>query len=994
MIEFRVLGPLEVEDDGATLALQGRRLRALLSALLLEPGSVMPVHRLVEALWGEDPPEAATNALHQVVSRLRTKLGPAGDLVHTRPPGYLVYVDDASVDARVFESRFRAAREAAHGGAAHQAAALVDEALGLWRGPAYGEFAEDFARPQAVRLEELRLTALEERAAYLMQAGSTADAIAGARDAHALNPLRARPVEVLMLALHADGRTSESLDVYRSYRETLADEMGLDPPSSLRDLESSILQDEAVLPRRPARPPHAPPHHGAAPAEPARRDEAEPDRPEVSRLPWIPGTILGREQDLALLLTCLPERRLVTVLGPGGVGKTRLALEAAHQLEEATPTWWVDLSSVSGERLVDVIAEAAGVEVPRGADAAGTLAAALRTRAGVLFLDNAETVLSELAPVVEQIVQAAPDLAMVSTSRERLALDTEHVHVLAPLALPTDGDRANPAVQLFLQRAPGFEPEQLAEDDLALVAQLCRCLDGLPLAIELGAARAPVFGLRELVAQVGQGLDVLAGGRRTAAARHRTLRAVVDWSHSLLTAEEARLLARLTVFPGSFSLPQAASVCADEGLSVADIPLLVARLVEQSMVQAGGGLFWMLETLKAYATEHLDPDERRRLAERHAQHTAATLAELRSHLPSDTEPSAVAGVAALVPDLHVAWSYALTHDRALAVQLSADVLDYAYQRQRRDLLEWGLTVAGWDIDHPRMPAALTAAACASWIGGGFAEAWDLAMRGLAVAGDDSPHAAGPLVQLANLSMFGGRSDDAIAYYGGAADLMRRAGMHVGVLMAEISISQVYVYAGRLDEAAARMRDLLAQAQATGMPSAIAWAQFVSGEAAATTDPVAALASYEAAVHAGSTVDNRLFVNLARTASMALTARQGSALSALDEISHLMEQWEELRNETGHWWVLLHLAELLVRVGHEQQGAVISGAVLASRQRHWMLVPDEARLKENLRRVRESLGDASTDEALATGSQMTYADAVAFAREAIEQARDELRRRTA
>lgn len=991
MIEFRVLGPLEAEADGTTVALQGRRLRALLTALLLEPGNVMPIPRLVDALWGERPPDAATNALHQVVSRLRTKLGAAGDLVRTRPPGYLLYVDDASIDAGRFEARFRAARGAAHRGDPRQAAALVDEALALWRGPAYGEFAEEFARPQAVRLEEIRLTALEERAAYLLEAGLPADAIAGARDAHALNPLRPRPVEVLMLALHADGRTSESLDVYRGYRTALSDEMGLDPPPDLRELEAQILQDVPLLPR--GRRTRATTTAAAAPE--ADQEPAAPTTADVSRLPWLPSPILGRGQDLDLLLGCLHENRLLTLLGPGGVGKTRLAMEAAHRLaSRGTPAWWVDLSAISGERLVDVIADAAGIEVPRGADAIGTLSEALRTRSGVLFLDNAETVLAELAPLVEQLAHAAPYLAIVSTSRERLALDTEHVHVLAPLPLPTGGDPTNPAIQLFLRRAPGLEPDELGEEELTLIGQLCRRLDGLPLAIELGAARVPVFGLRELVAQVSQGLDVLAGGRRTAVARHRTLRAVVDWSHSLLMDDEARLLARLTVFPGVFSVQQAAAVCADEWIADVDVPPLLARLVEQSMVQAGGGRFWLLETLRTYAAERLEPAELQVLAQRHAEHTAATLGELRLGLGSDQEPRTVVAIAALIPDLHVAWEHAREQDRALAVQLAADVLDYAYQRQRRDLLEWGLAVSGWDVEHPRLPAALTAAACSAWIGGRFTEAADLAARGLAVAttaGQDSPAAAGPLVQLANLAMFGGRTEEARSHYSRAAELMANAGMQVGVMMAQISISQVLVYEGRLDEAATRMRDLLEQARASGMPSAIAWAHFVSGEAAADIDPDAARASYQAAIEVGSTVDNRLFVNLARTAAMGLTARHGPAASALDEINHLMEQWEDLRNEAGHWWVLLYLAELLVRIGHERDGAVLSSAVLSSRQRHWMLVPDESRLQENLRLVREALGDPATEEALAIGSRMPYAEAVAFARAAIDRAREQLPR---
>ena len=354
---FRVLGPLEVEVGPERIPLPGARMRALLVALLLQPNAAVPASRLVEVVWDEEPPEDPGNALHQVVRRLRAQLGPLGEAVRTRAPGYLLAADPSTIDAECFERGSRQARRLAP---TDPVAALneLDEALALWRGPAYAEFAEGFARAPATRLEELRTAAQEDRAALLLECGSVAEAVAAARDLAAASPFRSRPVEVLMRALAADGRPGEALDVHRAHRALLSDELGLDPPGSLRALEAAILRGDLEPPaqRRP-RP------AAAAPA-PTRG------------LPWRPGELLGREADLALLRGCLAAHRSVTVVGPGGVGKTRLVLEAASDLAtEGTRIWWADLSTATPERLVDALADATGAEVPRGADPAGALIA-------------------------------------------------------------------------------------------------------------------------------------------------------------------------------------------------------------------------------------------------------------------------------------------------------------------------------------------------------------------------------------------------------------------------------------------------------------------------------------------------------------------------------------------------------------------------------------------------------------------------------------------
>ena len=990
---FRVLGPLEVDVNGVPTSVSGVRARALMTALLLRPNSVASASWLVEALWGDRPPENAANALHQVVGRLRAQLGSAGASIVTRPPGYVLVAGESAIDADRFTAGYRAARGVAATEPA-RAAALLDEALAWWRGPAYGEFAEGFALAAAAGLEELRVAALEERVALSSATGAVADAVAGARDLVGRWPLRERPVEILMRALHADGRTGEALGAYRRHRELVAEELGLDPGPVLRELEAGILREDPSL-AGPARPGAEP---ARSPAEPALGDAAA--EPAVRALPWRPGAMLGRTRELALLLRCVGTARLVTLVGPGGVGKTRLALEAAHQLADGRPVWWVELTAVPAARLVDALADAMGVEIPRTADPAGSLCSTVRAHRGVLCLDNAEYLLPDLAPVLERLLDAAPDLAALVTTRERLAIGPEHVHVLTPLPVPGAEPRDNPAFRLFVARVPGLEADALAEDEVALVAALCRRLDGLPLAIELGAACASTFGLGELSDRLGRRLDLLSGGRRTAAARHRTLRAVVDWSYDLLSPDEALLLARLSVFPGAFSLGQAESVCPDGSLPEPMLAPLLARLVEQSLVQVGDGRFWLLETLSAYAGERLEPQDRDLVRERHARDTADRLSDLRASLATPYEAAAVAALTALDLDLHAAWAYAAEHDAALGVRLAGAVYEYAYYRQRLDLLEWGRHVAGWDApdvaDTPSLPDALAAGAAASWAAGLLDQAGALADRGVAVAGGpESPAAGHATNQQGCVAMFAGRVRDAAALFDRAAALHRDAGQPVRALLCTISVWQALSYADRATEAdvaraEAGLQSLRGDAEVLGNPTALAWAHYVSGEALADVDVERAAAAYTAAMEAGTRVDNRLFVTLARSSAVRLAARHGPVPQALAELERVAAQWEDLGNDAAQWWLLFNLFVLLVRAGSDHDSAVLAGAVHAARNQHPTFPRDLSLFDRELDRVRERWGASATDDALAEGAAMPYADAVAYARRALQDTGRRLR----
>jgi predicted ATPase/DNA-binding SARP family transcriptional activator len=620
-LRIELLGPLQVRDEsGRQVSVGGRQLRVLFCLLALNAGRVVPSGSIAGQIWPDDPPGNPGNALQTLISRLRAELRLAGfaSVIESHPAGYRLAVRPDAVDAFAFEAMAAQGRRALAAGDAQTAARILRDALVSWRGEALADAAGyDFADVAAARLTELRASAQADRIEADLALGEEASLVGELRGLVSADPLAERPRSLLMRALAAVGRQAEALTVYTDGRELLADQLGLDPSGQLEEVYLRILRGQegpGAVTRVPDRSP-------LIDSERAAVSPAGPGSPPPAQRPLT--SFVGREEDVARVLKALAAARLVTLTGPGGVGKTRLATETS--VRTGTAAWFVPLAPVTDPAEVAyAVLETFGIREPviaRRAAEPGTgpldrLVAALADRDEVMVLDNCEHVIEAAAELAGRVLAGCPRMKIVATSRQPLRIDGEILCPVLPLpvppARPSVAVASYGSVRLLRDRAAAVRPDfELDAANAAAVTRICRSLDGMPLAIELAAVWLRMLTPGQLAERLDDRFALLTGGSRTALPRHRTLRAVVDWSWDLLSVPEQVLARRLAAFPGGATLAAAEQVCADDVLPASQVLPALSGLVDKSIIAAAAGQdgselrYRMLETVRTYGLERL-----------------------------------------------------------------------------------------------------------------------------------------------------------------------------------------------------------------------------------------------------------------------------------------------------------------------------------------------------------------------------------------------------
>jgi predicted ATPase/DNA-binding SARP family transcriptional activator len=603
-LSMGLLGPLQVRDDaGRTVHVGGRQLRVLLILLALEAGRVVPSGSLADQIWPGEPPANPGNALQTLVSRLRAELRRASldHVIESHPAGYRLAVRPDAVDALVFETLAVRGRRALADGDPVRAAALLRSALASWRGQPLADAAgHDFADAAAAKLTELRSSVLTDRIEADLALGEGASLVGELRALLSSDPLAERPRALLMRALYAAGRQAEALEVYHQARELLSGRLGVDPSAQLEHVYLRILRGEEGA--------------GAVGTNPVRSAENsfDSERSVVSAAvttahPMAPNTLtsfVGRDTEVTQVLKSLGSARLVTLTGPGGVGKTRLAAEVSGRL--AGGAWFVELAPLTDPAEVAyAVLATLGIREPvisrraadPGAGALDRLAEALADRDVVVILDNCEHLIEAAAALAGRVLAACPHVRIVATSRQPLRIDGETLCPVPPLPVPppfpstwAEASESYASVRLLRDRAVAVRPDfELNAGNAAAMARICRALDGMPLAIELAAVWLRALTPSQLAERLDDRFALLTGGSRIALPRHRTLRAVVDWSWDLLETDEQVLARRLAVFPAGASLAMAERICADDLLSSARVLPALSGLVDKSIIAAAEG---------------------------------------------------------------------------------------------------------------------------------------------------------------------------------------------------------------------------------------------------------------------------------------------------------------------------------------------------------------------------------------------------------------------
>ena len=927
--EFLMLGPLEARLDGEAVPLGGGKRLAVLGMLLVKANEPVSTDSLIDGLWGERPPATARTTVQVYIAQLRRLLEPGrqagslGDVIARGPSGYVLQVEQDGLDGARFEALAVDGRQALLSGNWNRAAEILRTALALWRGPALADFAfEPWAQTEAGRLEELRLVCLEERIEADLACGRDAGLV-GELEVHvADHPLRERPRGQLMLALYRSGRQAEALRAYQDARHALVEELGVEPSSELRDLEAAILRQEEWL-----------------------RIEPERTQPRTN-LPAAPSPLIGRERELEQTMALLlqPHLRLLTLTGPGGTGKTRLALalaeamlsqshadssdrvrrtrsELRHEFPEGV--LWVSLEALRDPELV----------MPKIAHVLGAkndLAGHIGDKRLLLLLDNLEQLL-EAAPALAQLLAATSNLKLLVTSRERLRISGEHEYPVPPLS-------AHEAVELFGARARAVIPGFAGDND---VAEICRRLDGLPLALELAAARVKVLTPAQILERLERPLDLLTGGLRDAPERQRTLRSTIAGSYDLLPPGEQQLFAAISVFAGGCTLEAAEAVCG------ADLDML-QMLADKSLLRYSERRYWMLETIREFAIELL------------REHGDATGLQ-RGH----------------------ALCYLALSERAEPELRGADQQPWL---ERLELDHDNLRAAlAWAMDggDPELGLRIAAALWRFWRIHGHVTEGRRLLEALLPLAQDAPAwlQARALLGVSRLSMDEGDVAGSLTHAKGAFAAARRSRSDVEIAATTENLGLMTSFTDAKSRALALLEDGVARFRKLGDPISTADAlNNLAGVLLEVGDADRAAVVGEEALALQRGAQNARGVEFTLHSLGYIALRQGDLERAYARLEESLIFSQELGDLAGIGWALEGLAQVAVGRRDDRAAVVLwaAGESVRSETGVYMQPSESAIHDDALAAVRARLGEPAFAEAWAEGAPLTPGDAVAYA----------------
>lgn len=969
-----VLGPLRLCRGPLAVHIGSTRQRVLLLRMIVGRGQVSS-GALVEALWGASPPPSARSTLKSHASNLRATLGEVGVGLRSHRGGYELVLDPMNVDAYQFERLCREARELA----APEALEQMTTALALWRGHAFAEVRHElFAIPEATRLEELRLQAIERLAELKLGLGRHHEVVADLEPVVCQHPFREPLHARLILALYRCGRQADALRLHASLRARLRDELGIDPSAELDQLQLAILR------------------HGEEIAAPGV--SGDPGRMTAS-LPSPIGPLIGRAEDVREVVSTFEDHRLVVLTGPGGIGKTRVAIAAAHELATGLPggPFFVDLSVVRDDASVAafVASTVAGSQVDRAGDIVRNLCSWLSERELLLVLDNCEHLLQAAADVVERLLLGCPGLRVLATSREPLGVPGEvrwPVPAL-PVRAPPGSHEPSPAVCLFVERARAVRPSfRMVPTNEQSLVDICASLDGLPLAIELAAARISHLAPAQIAGHLAGGHTGFLVDETRQSARHRALDVAITWSVDLLDESQRRLFFRLSVFAGEFSLAAVEAICTGGPVRSAAVMDTLAALVRKSLVvtlDRGDVVHYrLLDTLRRFGADELRAveDVGHRLA-LHARWYLQLAEEAEPHLRGQDEADWLNHLQQEYGNLQAALRWLLDNDRFDdALRFAASLRRFwrarGYVSDGREWLRKALAMAVPRVD-PHRGTALHAAGWLAREQGDYAEAHTLFNESLRIHRrlDNAAGIGWALVDLGFLARYEAEYVAARTLFEESIGFLRRAGESEGLAAALGNLGQIARDQGDLATAETNLSDSLALFREVGDRVGAGWALTALGMVARADGRGAeARTRLEEALSIWQQLDDHPNTANAMSILAAVARDEGRLDEAHALLRASLRTQRDLGDRRGMAFTLEGFAILVASRGDGRGAATFAAAAQAVRDEIHAPAPPtwSAELAVALQRSRSTLGPPTIATPTTDGGVMSLAEAVSRA----------------